>query len=273
MSFSPISYRSWFYTLKTLAEATFSADVTLAALRVYLPGPLPIRLSVALGNVRMQRMLSRFLRPGDTVIDVGANIGYNTLFAAACVGPRGRVIAVEPAQDNLTILYANLVRNNLHNVFVLPYAAGAARERKQFFLRGDVSAVNSLYQENFYHPITQTVEVLALPLDDLAIANPRLVKIDVEGGELEVLHGMTGLLHPTPPILIVEWHPTLQQAAGHPADALPRYLLDQGFTLQAVSHLHTMALYAADIPALTTHLLSKRSPVELLALSASAIGE
>jgi FkbM family methyltransferase len=253
-------------TLKSLFEALFSERVSLAGMQTTVPGPLPIRLAVVLSNLRMQRMFDRLIQRGETVVDVGANIGYNTLYAAHRVGPKGRVYAIEPAQDNLAILYANLYANHLQNVVVLPYAAGSTHEIKQFFLRGDVSAVNSLYQDNFYHPITKTVEVLAAPLDDLIPGTPALVKIDVEGGELEVLQGMSRILRSGSLRLIVEWHPTLQEAAGHAPDALPRRLKELGFKLRVVTHTKIAPLHKRDLPTLTAHLLDKRSPVELLAL-------
>jgi FkbM family methyltransferase len=234
-------------------------------MRVHVPGSLPIRLAVVMGNLRMQRMLDTLIEPGATVVDVGANIGYNTLYAVYRTGPKGRVYAIEPAQDNLAVLYANLFANSLTNVIVLPYAAGSLWELRRFFLRGDVSAVNSLFQDNFYAPVTDTVEVLAAPLDELIAEMPDLVKIDVEGGELDVLHGMPRILQHNALRLIVEWHPTLQQAAGYAADELPRYLLAQGFTLRAVTHTYNAYLDAADLPSLITSLLQSRSPVELLA--------
>jgi FkbM family methyltransferase len=223
-------------------------------------------MSVVMGNLRMQRMLDSLLQPGATAVDVGANIGYNTLYAARRVGQHGRVYALEPAQDNLTVLYANLFANHFTNVFVLPYAAGSRREVKSFFLRGEVSAVNSLFQDNFYAAITETTEVLIAPLDDLIPDVPDLVKIDVEGAELEVLQGMSRMLVSPSLRMIVEWHPTLQQAADHAPDALPRFLLDQRFTLHAVTHTGHSLLHTADLPTLTKQLLASRAPVELLAL-------
>jgi FkbM family methyltransferase len=253
-------------TLAALAKALYSDRLSLAEMHAYVPGSLPIRLSVVMGNLRMQRMLERLLRKGDTVVDVGANIGYNTLYAARCVGPTGRVYAIEPAQDNLAVLYQNLFANRLRNVVVLPYAASSTHEIKQFFLRGDVSAVNSMFQDNFYHPVTSTVEVYAAPLDELVQITPHLVKIDVEGGELEVLQGMSRILASPRLNLIVEWHATLQQTAGHDADALPRRLLELGFHLSVVTHTRTFPLVREEIPQLVARLLQKRSPVELLAL-------
>ena len=83
--------------------------------------------------------------------------------------------------------------------------------------------------------------------------------------ELEVLDGMPRLLAAPELALIIEWHPVLQEAAGHLADALPRALLARGFSLRAVSHTSTRMLQAADIPSLTTQLTRAGRPVELVA--------
>jgi FkbM family methyltransferase len=255
---------AWRYAAP-LVQACIGEQVTLAGLRLRVPGPLAIRLSVVAGNMRIQRLMDSLVSPGATVVDVGANIGYNTAYAAHCVGPSGRVIAVEPTQDNLAVLYANLLANNLRNVAVLPCAAGRSRGVHTFYLRGSISAVNSLYPDSFYAPVSSIVQVPVAPLDELVAADPELVKIDVEGAELDVLAGMARILAAPRVRLIVEWHPVLQQAAGHAPDALPRTLLAHGFRLHAASHVRVAPLDAADIAGLLARLLQARRPVELVA--------
>jgi FkbM family methyltransferase len=250
---------------RPLLEACAGTQVTLAGCHVRVPGPLPIRLSVVAGNIRIQRLIDALAGPGATVVDVGANIGYNTVYAAQRVGPRGRVIAVEPAQDNLAVLYANVLGNDLRQVTVFPVAAGRTAGVQAFFLRGAVSAVNSLYPDSFYAAVTDTVQVSIAPLDDLVAGVPDLVKIDVEGAELEVLAGMPCILAAETVRLIVEWHPILQEAAGHAPDALPRTLLDRGFTLAAASHTQVTRLDAGGVAALMSELQRARRPVELVA--------
>src|SRR5882672_828132 len=61
----------------------------------------------------------RALRPGDTAIDVGANVGFFTVLMAKLVGPTGKVYAYEPGQDTLVGLRANIAANNLENVEVI----------------------------------------------------------------------------------------------------------------------------------------------------------
>lgn len=246
-------------------QAALGDQVTLAGLRLHVPGPRIIRLSVAAGNVRFQRLCDAAVEPGATVVDVGANIGYNTIYAAHKVGPQGHVYAVEPAQDNLAVLYANLLANRMGNVAVLPFAAGRARELRAFYLRGDTSAVNSLFPENFYAPVTAAIQVAVAPLDDLVAEQPNLVKIDVEGAELEVLAGMERILTAPNLRLIVEWHPLLQQSAGFAPDALPQFLFDRGFQLYKLKGRSLQRLDIDALAALLPRLLRARRPVDLLA--------
>jgi FkbM family methyltransferase len=246
-------------------QAIFGHDVTIDGARVHVPGSLAIRLSTVFGNRRVHRLMSAFLRPGAVVIDAGANIGYNTVFFAQRVGPQGRVIAVEPAGDNLEVLRRNVTSNALGNVSIAPVAAGRVRETRNFYLRGDISAVNSFYQESVYADVTGVVSVPVEPLDDLLTDEADLVKIDVEGAELDVLAGMTRLLRSPAIRLVVEWHPLLQEKAGYAPDALPRLLLSNGFNLVSASHTATTVVGANDIASLIVGLRKSGRPVDLLA--------
>ena len=251
--------------LRPLVEACVGMHVDVAGARVRVPGPLSIRLSVVAGNIRVHRLMDAAIFPGATVVDVGANIGYNTVYAARRVGPTGRVVAIEPAADNLAVLRDNLLANRIENVVVQPVAAGRAHEVRDLFLRGEISAVNSLFPESVYAEVTGVEQVRVAPLDDLVEVDPDLVKIDVEGAELDVLAGMTRLLGRSSIRLIVEWHPRLQQAAGFARDALPRFLLDRGFTLQAASHAHVAPLDSGGIDRVAARLARSGRPVELVA--------
>jgi FkbM family methyltransferase len=244
--------------------------VDVRRLKLRIPGDLSIRLSVLAGNTRMCALMDRALRRGATVVDVGANIGVVAAYAAHRVGPGGRVIAVEPAADNMQILAENVRRNGLTNVTALNLAAGRRRESRQFYLRGDVSAVNSLFPESCYAQVTEVATVNVAPLDELVDGVADLVKIDVEGAELDVLAGTPRLLAQPAVQLIVEWHPVLQQAAGYAPDALPRALLDAGFAIQAVGHVRSKPLNAANILPMAARLTRAKRPVELFAYRARA---
>jgi FkbM family methyltransferase len=239
--------------------------IRLAGGTVQVPGTRRIRLSVVAGNLRIHRLLDRFVSVGSTVVDVGANIGYNTLHAARLAGRRGRVLAIEPTPDNLAVLRRNVTAADVLNVTIEPVAAGSARGTRDLFVRGAVSAVNSLFPLSCYASVTDILQVPVVPLDELVDGAVDVVKIDVEGAELDVLEGMSRLLRRPHVVLIVEWHPLLQQLAGYAADALPRWLLERGFELQAASHLTVRSLAAGDLAPLTSRLLRLKKPVELLA--------
>ena len=250
---------------QAVLDAWCGETVRLGGAPLFVPGARRIRLSVVAGNLRMHRLLDRLVVPGATVIDVGANIGYNTVHAARLAGPRGRVIALEPTPDNLDVLRRNVASAGLANVTIEPVAAGRAAGVRDFFVRGARSAVNSLFAESCYASVTDVLQIAVVPLDDLVAGTADVVKIDVEGAELDVLEGMARLLRHPPKALIVEWHPLLQSMAGYAPDELPRWLLSRGWRVQAASHTAARVLTASEVPRLTARLLRLRRPVELLA--------
>lgn len=239
--------------------------VRVAGSTIEVPGTRRVRLSVVAGNLRIHRLLDRFVRSGSTVVDVGANIGYNTIRAARLAGAAGRVVAVEPTSDNLAVLRGNVAAAGLTNVRVEPVAAGSASGTRDLFVRGPKSAVNSLFPQSCYASVTDIVRVPVVPLDELVPRGADVVKIDVEGAELDVLEGMPRILRTSAPVLIVEWHPMLQRLAGYAADALPQWLLRRGWQVQAASHAAVRPLTAADLEKATARWLHLRRPVELLA--------
>lgn len=206
--------------IPALAAVIVTDTVTVDRSRLTIPGGRRVRLSVVASNVRMRALIDARVSRGDTIIDVGANIGAVALHAARKVGPAGRVFAIEPAPDNVRVLRANVSRNQLPQVTVIEAAAGSRRETRTLYVRGEVSAVNSFYPESVYASVTAETIVQVVPLDDICDQPVALVKIDVEGAELDVLAGMRRLLGQPGLTLIAEWHPLLQRAAGHPVDAL-----------------------------------------------------
>jgi FkbM family methyltransferase len=251
--------------LAPLAQASLGSHVHVAGARLHIPGSLKLRLSVVASNIRLHRLIDAAVAPGATVVDVGANIGYNTVYLARRVGARGRVVAIEPAADNVRVLRENVAANGLANVVVHSAAAGRSREIRDLFLRGDTSAVNSLFRESVYAAVTGVEKVEVVPVDEIVEGRADFIKIDVEGAELDALEGMTRLLSHPGLTLVVEWHPRLQEAAGHPADALPRLLLRNRFTLRAASHTRVTPLDSHGIDAMCSRLHRSARPVELVA--------
>lgn len=245
--------------------ALVGGQVAVGNASVRIPGTRSVRLSTVMGNRRVHRLMSRVLTRGATVADVGANIGFNTVYAARSVGPSGRVVAVEPAGDNLAVLRSNVERNRLANVVIMPVAAGRARETRDFYQRGPLSAVNSLFRESVYAHVTDVFEVSVQTVDSMVHGAVDLVKIDVEGAELEVLEGMTRLLRVPSLRLVVEWHPLLQETAGVAPGALPYTLLDLGYSLLGATHSSITPITSHDIGGLVERLRRRGRPIDILA--------
>jgi FkbM family methyltransferase len=172
------------------------------------------------------------LRPGMTVVDGGAHVGYFTCQAARLVGPRGLVLAFEPASRNVDLLRANVWRNGFGNVACFPWALGAEPGFAPLWLSPTNTGDHRLHGGDGSRP-AETVRVAALD-DVLAIRPPvDVVKLDVQGGEEAALRGMTRLLAASPDVLVVvELSPADARAAGSDPRALLAWYRSLGFALR-----------------------------------------
>jgi FkbM family methyltransferase len=187
-------------------------------------------------------VLRRVLRAGDTAIDVGANAGYHCLRMAALVGPAGSVHAFEPAPDAAALLRRSVELNGFAGRVRVEQAAVSDRRAADvaFHLSalGHNSGVASLVahewgtEHGFFSP-SRTTRVSTVTLDDYCAAAGltacRVIKIDVEGTEQQVVQGMRGMLARGEPSFIL-----CEARIGGGAD---RALRDCGF--------HAWALGAA----------------------------
>jgi FkbM family methyltransferase len=154
------------------------------------------------------QLLRQFIKPGDTVIDVGANIGTHTVAFANMVGPTGTVHAYEPQRRLFTMLAGNVALNALDWVVCHQEAVGDVMGEihlpplpppDTFFNYSSVSLVNSLGQDN-----RTGDKVPLVALDSLDLSNCAVVKIDVEGMDPAVLMGATRLIERCQPVLYIE---------------------------------------------------------------------
>jgi FkbM family methyltransferase len=139
----------------------------------------------------------RQLSEGDTFVDVGAHVGYFTVMASGLVGKKGRVVSIEPCPPNLAALRANLELDNRgDNVRVLPMAASRKPGTLDLYSGRPWASDRATTMANLNYPLAARVE--AAPLDDILVPeevrSARLIKIDVEGGELDVIAGMSRLI-------------------------------------------------------------------------------
>jgi FkbM family methyltransferase len=170
-------------------------------------------------------VLSKLLRAGDTFVDVGANIGLMTVHAARIVGPKGRVVAFEPNPSTCDLLKFNVDLNRLTQVQVLPYAVGSQRGEATIFTDpGRNRGRASLIQPEGGMAASK-VEVVRLA-DQLKGMGPvRLIKMDIEGYELEAVKGMGTMLQgPDRPMLMIECSSDRENSHGQGTLAIFEYL-------------------------------------------------
>jgi len=141
------------------------------------------------------------LESGDIFVDIGANIGYYTILAARLIGIDGKVFAIEPVPQTLKVLRFNIKLNGLRNVMVFDKAGWRARAKLK--LKIPMSEFGSA---SYFRRGSLEVNVDAIPLDEVLNCTNRLeiklIKIDVEGAEYEVLKGLTETLKCTKSIVL-----------------------------------------------------------------------
>jgi FkbM family methyltransferase len=149
-----------------------------------------------------RRIFEQSVPDGGVVFDIGANVGFYTLLASQLVGPAGRVFAFEPSPRNLRYLHAHLALNRATNVSVIEAAVWATPGRVQFDSGADHSQGRVSPNQGLFVP--------AVVLDDLLtrgqIPLPDLIKMDIEGGELQALKGARSLLTQARPRIFLATH-------------------------------------------------------------------
>jgi FkbM family methyltransferase len=187
----------------------------LAGARINLGGSF-LRYLTGDAEPEVQEALAALIEPGQTVYDVGANIGFFTMLCSRLVGPEGRVYAFEPIPENLATLRHNVVLNGLSNVTIVEQALSSSTGTAEMFV-SPWSAFHSLNVEGAskqanHGPEAGQIEVRTVTLDEFVeregVRAPDLLKIDVEGAELIVLEGGRETLRSVQPLLLCELHDT-----------------------------------------------------------------
>jgi len=150
-----------------------------------------------------QRFVAEALRPGQVVYDVGANVGLYSLLASGAVGPNGSVFAFEPVTENVFYLERHLALNGISNCTIVRAAACAQDGTRQFDILDDRSRGRLSADGTESVP---TIRLDSFHEADRERRRPHFVKIDVEGGEAEVLEGAVALLKENSLIVSVATH-------------------------------------------------------------------
>lgn len=152
-------------------------------------------------------LLEQLLKPGMTMVDIGANNGTHTCIGARAVGAEGRVLAVEPISQNLDLLRGSVDINQdfARRITIVPAAAGADDTGSvRVFLDEGNSGTHSIggTGDAWEDVPLRTVDSL---VEEHGLAEVNLLKVDVEGYERPVLAGASRLLNRSAPILMMEF--------------------------------------------------------------------
>jgi FkbM family methyltransferase len=183
----------------------------------------------------LQAALREFLKPGMTVYDVGANIGYVTMMLAHQVGASGKVFAFEALPVNLERIQKNIALNHLSNVTVVSGAVLDKTGKVSFYVHDSVGmgkAAGSAGRRDAQYKTE--IRVPGLSLDEFVYGQgnpaPEAVKMDIEGGEVLALPGMKRILAEHHPLMLLELHgPESENAAWETLTAA-------GYTLYAMEN-------------------------------------
>jgi FkbM family methyltransferase len=166
-------------------------------------------LSYLLGTAEphLQKIIRQYVADGDTVYDIGANLGYVTLSLAKQVGTRGHVFAFEPVPQNIDALRENIRRNQLSTVMMFGVAASDRQGQAVIRVAENLSTASLIWHKGDASVRELTIDTVAI--DELVesgnvIGNPRFVKIDVEGAEGLALLGMQRTIAAARPVIFVE---------------------------------------------------------------------
>jgi FkbM family methyltransferase len=207
-------------------------------------------------------LVSKTVKPGDIFIDVGANIGFFTLYAARCVGPSGRVIAFEPDLENIALLNRNILENGFGDrvvceakalsdkpgTLVLYRSAHNGGDHTTYDRQAGIATfasegkldVHGAYDQHSATDPRIPVSIEAVSLDSyLGDGRVDFIKMDVQGAEGLALKGMANILRrANAPKIVFEFWPAGMELSGSSARAALELLQESGYHFNIVDDVH-----------------------------------
>jgi FkbM family methyltransferase len=177
-------------------------------------------------------LISRVLAKGEIFWDVGANLGYFTLLAAARLNHTGQVVAFEPGPSAFACLTGNISRNLFANILAFPVAASDREEDAVLYsVAGQPDGRANLFTPGAGQ--TESTKVSTVTLDGWRqqhdLTGPDFIKMDVEGSELAALTGARETLAAGNPLLLVEMKEAIFLSLGTERTAIEDFLSPFGY--------------------------------------------
>lgn len=177
-------------------------------------------------------VLRDLLKPGDTVLDVGANIGFHTLECWRSVGKEGRVISIEAIPDHAQAILQNLKQNDLPTDFIINVAVGDHD--------GEVSLGMPIGGNQGMFGIGAGISEFTVPMrriDDLLcdVCSIALIKMDIEGSELGALRGASETIRIHRPAIVIELNDPALARCGATSRQVVNFLTTAGYRGQTIT--------------------------------------
>lgn len=189
--------------------------------------------------------LSFLIKPGDKVLHLGGNIGFDDVFIAKLMDQKGELIVFEPNPRSYECLKQNLKLNNIEN-FVKAFPVGSWSEEKQLamhFIESNVGACAVFSDHHWLRPNYFMAQLVKL--DDFLpnLENLDVLFMDIEGAELHSLKGMENILKKSPNCkILMEWSPSMITSLGSDIDFFINQMNSLGmsfFKIQKSTHNKT----------------------------------
>jgi FkbM family methyltransferase len=188
-------------------------------------------------------LIRRLCKPGQTVIDIGANVGLYTALSGIAVGPSGKVFSFEPDPECFSFLKQTVLMNNLKNVHLVNAAAAKSAGNAILHTSSQNRGDNRLYDCKESDG-SVTVKTLCLDeyFDSMKISTVDVIKIDVQGYEGHVLEGIEKTISRSPNLkMLMEFFPTGLISAGTDPLSLLNKLHKLGLTLYEIKRKNQFA--------------------------------
>lgn len=194
-------------------------------------------------------LLKKHLKPGDVVLDIGANIGYYAELLSKLVGEKGRVHCFEPDALNFKHLQNNC--GSISNLLLNNKAVGPKTEKLKIYTSKNLNVDHRTYEPEDYDAV---LEIDAVSIDEYLKGKEQkvqLIKMDIQGFEMQAVQGMKDTLINNPGLKIIsEFWPYGLRKAGSSALAYFEFLQQNGFEVQLLKNKTLETLSTEKVKAL-----------------------
>ncbi|MCC6370920.1 MAG: FkbM family methyltransferase [Bacteroidia bacterium] len=196
------------------------------------------------------KLLKEYIRPGQVILDIGANIGFYAEILSDLSGPKGQVHCFEPDKKNFSYLQKHLA--NRKNTFLNNKAVGPKTGTISIYTSKELNVDHRTYQPEEFD---KEIKIESVSIDDYlshhSINKVDLIKMDIQGFEMEALKGMHNTLQQNPDVKIIsEFWPYGLRTAGSSLSAYYRQLCSYGFSCYLLEKNSLKPLNEAQVTAM-----------------------